>query len=103
MSERHWMELIARSTPDECREIGRLMLSLADDPRDIGWKSRFAAALSQMPLKAEAGLAESIRQGRARLQQRDDELLATGWHPDQMRQKLEELGYRGIEPASGER
>lgn len=95
LDARQMLILISRSTPAECRELGRLLLAMADAPRDIHWRASFAEKLAAMPAPPESDVAQIIAKARARVAAEQDALRETGWHPTQMRQELEARGYTG--------
>jgi hypothetical protein len=95
IDQRELIQALARSTPDECREIGKLFLSMADVPRDVHWKAGFSEKLAMFPEPPETSIAIQMGKARARVTAENDALRAAGWHPIQMRAELEARGYTG--------
>lgn len=96
MTPKDALKFFAAATPAQCREMGELLLHIADmGPRDAARKALLQQAIDAMPDAPESSLADALRDARARVAADHDALRATGWHPDQMRAKLEELGYTG--------
>lgn len=91
---RELMEVVAKSSQDECREIGEMLLALAQSPRDKMWQFKMAQALAQFP-ETKSDLATSIQQAKQRLAAADADLWKAGWHPSQMVKELLDRGYRG--------
>jgi hypothetical protein len=92
---RRIIAMVAHSSQDQCREMGEMLIALSKSPRDHHWSANMTKALEGFPAAPTSDLAQRMAAGRARVQARDDELRAAGWHPVQMRAKLEELGYKG--------
>lgn len=99
IDEKTLVEIIARSTQDECRQMGELFLSFATAPRDVHWDSQMRRTLSAFPHPPKSDMTLAIEAGRRRVQANEDALWAEGWHPIQMRQALEGLGYTGLQSA----
>ncbi|ODP39365.1 hypothetical protein BFL28_11190 [Sphingomonas turrisvirgatae] len=89
------LKLVRASSQDECREMGEILLDLAKKPRDAMWQTSIDMVLARFPAAPVPTIVQAIQEGRARVQRENDELMRTGWHPIQMREKLIELGYTG--------
>lgn len=94
--ERHLLEMLRHARPNEMREMGELLISLADEPRGKRWNGMLDAVLAKFPDPEPSDLVQAIEAGRARVKSRDDAQYATGWHPVQMRAELEARGYQGL-------
>ncbi len=95
---RELMEVVAKSSQDECREIGEMLLALAQSPRDKMWQFKMTQALAQFP-EPKSDLASRMQEARKRLAAEDAELWKAGWHPSQMIKELLDRGYRGNDGA----
>jgi hypothetical protein len=95
IDERTLIGIIARSTQDECKQMGDLFLSFASAARDVHWESQMRRTLAMFPDPPQGDLVNAIMAGRERVARHNKELWDEGWHPVQMRQKLEELGHTG--------
>lgn len=96
IDNRDLIRAIANSTPEECRELGKLFLAMADAPRDLHWKASFREKLASMPAPPDQTREGIVATARARITAENDELWRQGWHPTQMRRELEARGYTGI-------
>lgn len=96
---RRIIAMVAHSSQDQCREMGEMLIALSKSPRDHHWSANMTKALEGFPAAPASDLAKAIDAGNARVRKHNDELWRQGWHPCQMRKKLEELGYEG-EPTS---
>jgi hypothetical protein len=95
IDEKTMVAIIAKSTQDECRQMGALFMSFAEVPRDVNWESQMRHAMMMYPEPPKSGIAEWLESSRAKYTASNDEMWRAGWHPVQMRKKLEELGYTG--------
>ena len=97
IDEKTVIEMISATSQDECRQLAELFKSFAGSPRDVHWKSQMRRSLALFPDPPKSDLTVAIEAGRARVREAEDALWAEGWHPTQMRAKLEALGYIGAE------
>lgn len=95
IDEKTLIAIIARSSQDECRQMGDLFLSFASAPRDVHWDAQMRRTLMMFPDPPKSDITIAIEQGRARVAKYEDELWAAGWHPLQMKKELEARGYTG--------
>jgi len=89
----HPLEMLKRSTPDQCREIGEIFLSFVDRPRDDEFRAMIDTVLAKFADPGDADRAAAINAGRARVEALNTGLLADGMN----HQKLiaDELSRRG--------
>lgn len=66
MRFKRWVELIAGMTPDECREAGTILISMADaGPRDAGRDAVLRDFIDSLPEPLDNGLAALLGEARA--------------------------------------
>ena len=89
----HILEFIKETSQDECREIGELILSFADSPRDANWRANMEAALSAVASPADQTRVQVIAAANRRVVALNDGLLADGTNHAKLLE--EELARRG--------
>lgn len=101
IDEKTLIAIIAKSTQDECKQMGQLFASFASAPRDVHWESQMRRTLALFPNPPKSDLTVAIEAARQRVKADEDERYADGWHPEHMRRKLEALGYTGPDIIEG--
>lgn len=87
------LNLIRRSTPEQCREMGELILEMGTKPRTREWYGQIDTAIALQPVPKEQNIAEAIEKGRARVMELNDGLLADGMNHEKL--MIDELKRRG--------
>lgn len=65
MNTKQWMRFYAGLKPAECREMGELLIGLADGgPRDAVREARLQEAIAALPDPPDLGWAETLKQAR---------------------------------------
>lgn len=87
------LDLVTKLKPEECRELGELIVWLADRPRDASFYANIDLAMSKFQDPAELSQVAVLQRARERVQALNDGLLADGMN----HQKLiaDELARRG--------
>lgn len=53
-----FLRTLMKATPDECREIGNLVLAMADEKRDAAWEGSMTAAIERFEPEQTTDLKE---------------------------------------------
>lgn len=86
-------EAIIRSTQDECREIGEILVALAESPRDGTWRGKIESAFAPYESDQDRSLIAAIEKGRKRVEALGAGLVADGTDHETL--LLAELHRRG--------
>ncbi|WP_454888685.1 hypothetical protein [Sphingobium indicum] len=70
--------MVAATTQDQCRDLGNLLLDLAEQPRDDKWKAFIVMTRNQMETPQQRTLAAAIEAGNKRVTAISDGLHADG-------------------------
>lgn len=74
MTHKDWLRFFVAMSPAQCREMGELLISIADDgPRDAVREERLQQAIEALPKPPDNGLAETLRQARLAAHQANPE------------------------------
>jgi len=100
MNSNQLLSLVGRTTQEECREMGLLLLDLADRPRDANWTAmvRQADATIAANSPGDTNLANVIAERRRRFGKWHNMLLETGLdHRALIAKELQARGdYRSV-------
>ncbi|MCB4861123.1 hypothetical protein K7W03_16145 [Sphingobium sp. PNB] len=72
------ISLVEMMTQEDCREMGKLLIEMADQPRDARWKAEMAMARDLAATPKQRTLADAITAGRQRVTALSDGLRADG-------------------------
>lgn len=92
LDEQTIIALVAGMSQQHCREVGEIFLSFAETPRDEAWEANCRRAEEALPPAPEDERYRKRRAARMRVVAADAEDWRAGWHPIQMRRKLEAMG-----------
>ncbi|KAA9019837.1 hypothetical protein [Sphingobium limneticum] len=70
--------MVETTTQEQCRDLGNLLLELADQPRDAKWKAFISMTRSQMETPEQRTIASAIEAGNRRVEAASDALRADG-------------------------
>jgi hypothetical protein len=73
-----FMRLVAASNPEQCREMGELLLGMADIPRDATWHANIETAIAKFETPEDRSLMATIGRSRRRVAQVSDAMAADG-------------------------
>ena len=100
MNTNQLLSLVGRTTQEECREMGLLLLELADRPRDANWSAMVRQAEGVIGLPGSENPANVIAERRKRFAKWHDMLVASGL--DHRTLIANELQVRGDERSVAE-
>jgi len=93
MTEHDIITFVEGTTQEQCRDLGNLLLELAEKPRDAKWKAWIGLTRDMMQKPEASSLVARIEQGRKRVAALSDGLLADGMgHQQLIEAELERRG-----------
>lgn len=65
MTRKQWMRFFAAATPEQCREMGELLIAQADaGPRDAVREAAMQEAINALPDEHDGGMSAALRAAR---------------------------------------
>ncbi|CAN5349712.1 hypothetical protein BH10PSE12_BH10PSE12_18880 [soil metagenome] len=78
MSVTDFIALLGRTSQEDCRELGQILMDLAEAPRDTRWKATVREVASRFQTPQQQGLADRLGSSRHRFIEAHDKLRALG-------------------------